>query len=208
MSPRAARSRRTQGERSSATRTLLMQATLECLASLGHAGTTLNAICERAGLSRGAVLHHFQGKDELVAQAFMHRQALRAAALGTQRDAPRAKRSVREEIDAARARVSGDFPVSIEFFNALRIDPQLRARFAAVCAEQEAPLVARYAVLDADLDAVADPLATRYVIGCFLRGLCLEALVSDEGIVESTYAQFLRILEHFHATTDHTGSTS
>src|SRR4029450_5698931 len=51
--------RRTQEERSAATRARLLDATLECLAELGYARTTTTEIAERGGVSRGAQLHHF-----------------------------------------------------------------------------------------------------------------------------------------------------
>ena len=49
-----------------------MEAAIECLAELGYARTTTNAVCERAGLSRGAQLHHFPSKQELLVGAVQH----------------------------------------------------------------------------------------------------------------------------------------
>lgn len=48
------RLRRTQEERSQETRARLLDATIESLIDVGYAGTTTTAVCERAGLSRGA----------------------------------------------------------------------------------------------------------------------------------------------------------
>src|SRR5437762_1035398 len=62
----ASRPRRTQEERSATTRALLLDATLECLIDAGYAATTTTMIAERAGVSRGAQLHHFPTKSELV----------------------------------------------------------------------------------------------------------------------------------------------
>jgi AcrR family transcriptional regulator len=63
------RTHRTQAERSERTRALLLDATIECLLDLGYAGTSVNEICKRAGLSRGAQQHHFATKAELMAHA-------------------------------------------------------------------------------------------------------------------------------------------
>lgn len=195
-----ATSHRTQAERSEQARNRLMLATLECLRELGFSGTTVSSICQRSGLSRGALLHHFASKNELIVNAFMHRQRLRIGELEQSVAANAGRpRSVREEIDATRARMSADFSVSQEFFNALRTDAQLQAEFAALCARQERAIAERYQTLNSELDEVPDPLAVRYVVGCFIRGLCLEALASDERIVESTYRQFVAIMQHFHA---------
>jgi AcrR family transcriptional regulator len=64
--------RRTQEERSATTRALLLDATIDCLFELGYASTTTTEIVKRAGLSRGAQLHHFPTKAELVTTAVDH----------------------------------------------------------------------------------------------------------------------------------------
>lgn len=61
--------RRTQEERTAAMRERLLNATVDCLFELGYAGTTTTAVVERAGVSRGAQLHHFPTKADLVATA-------------------------------------------------------------------------------------------------------------------------------------------
>ena len=63
---------RTQAERSATTRQALLDATLECLVEDGYANTTTARVAERAGVSRGAHLHHFQTRDALLAAAAEH----------------------------------------------------------------------------------------------------------------------------------------
>jgi AcrR family transcriptional regulator len=58
-----------QEERSAETRKRLLDATIECLHELGYAGTTTPEIARRAGVSRGAQLHHYRRKEELVVGA-------------------------------------------------------------------------------------------------------------------------------------------
>lgn len=62
-------SRRTQTERSEAMRLRLVEATLDCLATDGYAGTTISKIVEKAQVSRGAPVHHFPSKDALIVAA-------------------------------------------------------------------------------------------------------------------------------------------
>jgi AcrR family transcriptional regulator len=50
----------------------ILDATLACLAERGYAGTTTTAVAERAGVSRGAQLHHFRTRHELLAAAVQH----------------------------------------------------------------------------------------------------------------------------------------
>lgn len=64
--------RRTQAERSATTRAQLLDATLVCLEQLGYTRTTTTEIARQAGVSRGAQLHHFPTKVELVTQAVEH----------------------------------------------------------------------------------------------------------------------------------------
>jgi len=61
--------RRTQSERSEAMRLRLVEATLNCLESVGYAGTTVSRIVEAAQVSRGAPLHHFPTKASLIEAA-------------------------------------------------------------------------------------------------------------------------------------------
>ncbi len=61
-----------QDERSAETRRRLLDATVACLYERGYAGTTTTEIATRAGVSRGAQLHHFPRKDELVVSALEH----------------------------------------------------------------------------------------------------------------------------------------
>jgi AcrR family transcriptional regulator len=61
-----------QAERTAATRLRLMEATVDCLVELGWAGTTTTIVSERAGVSRGAQLHHFPTKQDLVVSAVEH----------------------------------------------------------------------------------------------------------------------------------------
>ncbi|MHB8439138.1 MAG: TetR/AcrR family transcriptional regulator [Acidimicrobiales bacterium] len=65
MTDLAHRVRLTQQERSAGTRRALLDATIECLIDLGYDKSTTAAISERAALSRGAHLHHFQTRASL-----------------------------------------------------------------------------------------------------------------------------------------------
>lgn len=70
--PAQKKPRRTQEERRAATQTALLEATIHCLGRDGYAATSISAITEQAGVSRGALLHHYPTKNELIAHAIMH----------------------------------------------------------------------------------------------------------------------------------------
>lgn len=61
--------RRTQDERSAATIDKLCDATISLIAEIGYANLTTTMIAERAGISRGAILHHFDSRTHLVKRA-------------------------------------------------------------------------------------------------------------------------------------------
>lgn len=48
----------------------LIRGTIQSIARLGFANSTVQTICEAAGLSRGLIGHYFKGKDELLLEAF------------------------------------------------------------------------------------------------------------------------------------------
>lgn len=64
--------RRSQEERTASTRAKLLDATIDCLFEVGFAHTTTTEVARRAGVSRGAQLHHFPTKTELVITAVDH----------------------------------------------------------------------------------------------------------------------------------------
>ncbi|MGW3628263.1 TetR/AcrR family transcriptional regulator [Streptomyces sp. NPDC000880] len=72
-------------DRSRATRQRLLEAAVACLAEHGWAGSTVSAVAERAGVSRGAAQHHFPTREDLFTAAVEYvaeerSQALRALA--------------------------------------------------------------------------------------------------------------------------------
>jgi AcrR family transcriptional regulator len=58
--------RRTQAERSAATRRALLDAAIKCLFEHGYGATTTIMVSEEAGVSRGAMLHQFASKADLM----------------------------------------------------------------------------------------------------------------------------------------------
>jgi AcrR family transcriptional regulator len=57
--------RRTQAERTAATRRALLDAARSLFAERGYHGTAAEEIVRRAGLTRGALYHHFEDKKDL-----------------------------------------------------------------------------------------------------------------------------------------------
>lgn len=55
-----------QERKSTSTRITLLKATVECLAEFGYAKTTTQLVAASAKISRGAMLHHYSSKSELI----------------------------------------------------------------------------------------------------------------------------------------------
>lgn len=56
-----------QQRKSAQTRVAILEAAIDCLEKHGYARTTTQLIAETAGISRGAMLHHYATKQELIA---------------------------------------------------------------------------------------------------------------------------------------------
>ncbi len=63
--------------RSAETRARLLDATIDCLHEVGYHQTSTVLVTERAGVSRGAMLHHFPSKADLMMAASEHIVGLR-----------------------------------------------------------------------------------------------------------------------------------
>jgi TetR/AcrR family transcriptional repressor of bet genes len=50
----------------------LIQGTIRSIAAIGYNDSTVNTICEAAGLSRGLIGYYFKGKDELLIEAYRY----------------------------------------------------------------------------------------------------------------------------------------
>jgi AcrR family transcriptional regulator len=126
--------RRTQEERSASTRAALLDAAIACLVEHGYEGTTTGRVCERAGLSRGAHLHHFGTRPALVAAALEELAMRRLEEIrGELASLPAGVARVEQALDAIWGWFTGPlFQASIDLAAAARTDEELRASLAPV----------------------------------------------------------------------------
>lgn len=200
VSPEARR----QEERSAATRRILLEATVSCLVELGYTGTTSAAVADRAGLSRGAQLHHFGTRDQLVVAAVEHlaqkrlrqvREALggvsSANPQGQQRPPDRA-----EPQDAALSllaeALSGPlYAATLELWVAARSHPDLRAQLvpAEERVNDELAQICRTYVID---DPIKVRLTLDLLLGRGVSGLLTPHPAHRQEQVLAAWAQLLR----------------
>lgn len=131
----------TQAERTAATTDKLLGATVASLVERGYRGTSTPEVCRRAGVSRGAQLHHFPNKEALVAAAVEHLLSQRVAEL--QARLASAPAGVLDLEDAAsflwRVYTGDTFYAWLELVVAARTDNDLRV----IMAELDERLVAK-----------------------------------------------------------------
>ena len=170
-----------QEERSRAMRARLMDATIECLVEHGFGGTSTTLISERAGVSRGAQLHHFPTKNALVVAAVEHLTEVRGAELGAAAAAVPAAHRTRDVV-----RMLGDhfaspvFIAALELWVAARTDPALLAAVEPL--EQRVGRETHRMTVDL-LDADESKPGVRQLVQATLdlvRGLGLAATISDD----------------------------
>ena len=121
-------------ERSLATRAALLDAAIDCLVERGYAATTTIETARRAGVSRGAPLHHFPTKADLLASAVEHLFDRRRAEF---LDAFEAIDPDADRLDAALDLLwsmfqGRAFVAWTELWVAARTDPELAAAVVAV----------------------------------------------------------------------------
>nr|WP_182527247.1 TetR/AcrR family transcriptional regulator [Nocardioides dongkuii] len=108
-------------------RARLLDATVECLVERGFAGTSTTLVSERAGVSRGAQLHHFPTKNALVVAAVEHLTEVRGAELAAAaRALPAGERRTRAVLQVlADHFTSPVFTAALELWVAARTDATL-----------------------------------------------------------------------------------
>jgi AcrR family transcriptional regulator len=122
--------RRTQADRSAATKAALAGAAIEVLIEKGWAATTVIEVCNRVGVTRGAFHHHYDTLPELLADALRrlyaemvqvkHHEVTDVAGL----------------VDVTWKAVGNPrFKAVIEAWLAMANDPRLRAEIGPVVAE-------------------------------------------------------------------------
>lgn len=123
---------RWQQRKSRETRNVALEAALDCLAEGGYAGCSLQLVADRAGISRGAMLHHYTSKLELMAAvveyAFYRRMQDFLDRIRALSDTARAERldGVGISYESCGAR---EYRAYLALHLASRTDPELRPIF-------------------------------------------------------------------------------
>ncbi len=203
-----------QTERTRAMRARLLEATVQCLVEVGFTGTSTTLVSQRAGVSRGAQLHHFPTKNDLVVAAVEHLTEVRGDELSQSLAAlPTGQGRTRAALAVLGEHFTSDvFAAALELWVAARTDETLLAAVAPL--EQR---VGRDAHTMTAAALGVDPAAagTRELVQATLdlvRGLGLASTLGDdtrrrERILDqwatTLDAQFAALGAHASAGADH-----
>lgn len=120
-----------QARRRAETRTALLDATVECLATHGYARTTTGRIAVLAGVSRGAQLSYFRSRAEMLTAAVAHLAEQRIAAFTESiGDRPATVERCLDALWEGHRRPV--FDATLELWVAARTDPELDAEMRRV----------------------------------------------------------------------------
>ena len=170
-------------EQREATRRRIVETSVELLVSAGVASTTSSAVQRKAGLSRGALLHHFPTHEALLAAAVrriveINEETAKKAALGkvqTDDAVAGAIRTLRQVVE------SPYFLAELSLWAAASTDPVLRE---VLRHEEAASRRDIYRVVDevfgAELTARPRYSAAAALTVVFLRGLALSRTLAGE----------------------------
>jgi len=115
-------------ERSAKTREKVLQATLDQIYECGIQASSTTEIVKRAGVSRGAMLHHFPAKEHLIATAVEKLLEDEIALIRQEAEAYAShEKTIEDFVDFLWERFSGRlFMVTLDFLSSARTDDKLR----------------------------------------------------------------------------------
>jgi AcrR family transcriptional regulator len=187
-----------QAQKSAATRQSIVEAAIQCFVDLGYAGTTTTRIAQAGGLSRGAMLHHFPSKIDIVKAAVeeLHAKRLKAFRKSVSVAPPAGKGRVHLAVQAYWQHVR--HPMFVAFFElsvAARTDPELEAilKPAQAAFDEEWYRTATEAFPEWQSDKAAFDIAldlSRYL----LEGMAVSFLTHEETEREEHLLEYLEAL--------------
>jgi AcrR family transcriptional regulator len=190
--------RRSNAERSAATQARLLDATIESLVELGWAATSTTEVVRRAGVSRGAQVHHFPTKEDLVLAALDYLLERRMRAFESAfADLPADQRSPANAMRLMFEHCFGEtFEAWLELVMAARTDPAVHDRFVQLEERFFENALATFRGMFPN--AAADPNFARVALRLsfsLLDGLALGRLTGGDA------AELEEVLEAFNAIT-------
>ena len=174
-------------------------AVIACLDELGYAETSINRIQERAGVSRGALTHHFPTKQALVAETTMRMLHAAMRPMYEDRKSDRTAVPARQLLNNSWKHIvdTAEGRAFVEVIVACRTDRQLFNVLAGDLQQWDAETSSTIGALYRGTDAAEDDAALLWSISrTFFRGLLThERFVSDPAYLARMMDRFAGIMD-------------
>lgn len=191
------RERRTQEERSKSMRDKIIAATIAVVTEQGFANATTTVVADRAGVSRGAVQHHFSSKEDLMSAVVYEITEQVDSHEGFARQAGKSLADRVDYVIDSFWTIYGSemFISALEIELTARYDPPLRERlterFRRVGAMRDLEWVHFFS--DSPLSPHESVSLRRMMLDA-LRGLALRKLISGAESIEREYGLLKKFL--------------
>jgi len=187
MPPAEAVAKTWQQTKSERTRTAILDAAIACLYRYGYFNTTTESIAREAGVSRGAMLHHFPTRADLIKAAVEHlnRQRIETFTVEELRVQDGAEHTrIGEGIDSYYEQLNTEpFVVFHELRVAARTDPELAAILRPAHRAYRDAMARASRQVFPDLAQSEEYARTTSVTNILLEGMALAKMLDDGDVV-------------------------
>lgn len=178
-----------------------MRATIDAMAEVGFARLTMSDIAKRAGVSRGALMHHYPNKEDLIVVAYQLQLSEATDEIRSWLDEGRAgKMTLEDFLDRLWALYSGPLIfVTVEHITEARHNEPLRQRFIPIVKDFHLALDACWREFFSGTNASGsnalgvDPAIVLTATTSFFRGIGLQKVLRED----VTYYE--KLLDHWKA---------
>ena len=188
---------RPQSERSDAMQRRLMNATLNCFAQVGYASTSISTVLKEAGVSRGALLHHYPTKRDLIAASirfFYTERQNRFAELLLGPD--HAKLCLKDRMQIFWRDINDQSAISLEIMAAMRDDRLISDILAKLNDDDYEVRAQQYESFFPEFENMEAPRELIAVLVFFLRGLSMQPVETPE-YLEAVFNRFEDMLSNY-----------
>lgn len=175
--------RKSQKERSESMQLRVLDATLRCIGERGYSAVSLQDIADKAGVSRGAITHHYPSKNELASAAIQHFLEWRHERVHTAFEGKEGI-GLQERLDILWKEFQEIFPITFELIVALRSDKDLLALYRRSAKGRIEEITAGHDEYFPELARHNIPGVMVAVMSAFYRGAIIESVARDPAYVE------------------------
>lgn len=174
---------RRQASKSAAVKARICDAVVACLVDAGYADTSINRVVELAGVSKGALQHHFRSKEDLMSATALHLLANASFLQLRSTRQPSAERSIARELQRTwqRGANTAEFRALLEILIRMRTDDALRQRLAPALADWHRRAMAiNRAGYSGRSGGEEDVELLMALNACVIRGLVIQQQYTDD----------------------------